>query len=110
MDPIVLPLRFVAPFRCLLEYPFEPGEVRRVMDLPLRLVGYHVCCPGCATKQVILADDVTFREEGQTSEVDERATSKRPYTHPQRVFTDRGVPCLRCRRGIRFSGDTILIE
>lgn len=110
MDLISLPLRFVHPFRCLLDYPYEPGEVRRVLDLPLRVTGYHVCCPGCGVRQVILAEDVPFREEGEVSEVDDRTTSKRPYKRPARVFTDKAVPCLRCRRGIRFAGDAILLE
>lgn len=102
-------LRFVAPFRCMLEHPFEKGEVRRVLDLPLGLIGYQVSCPGCGTRQVFLAEEVTFREGPSISETDPHADPPRIFLRPSTVHSHPPVTCLRCRLKIRFDGDAIVV-
>lgn len=69
---MTVPIRFVAPGRCLARQPLEPGEVIRVPALNRTgrtpLVGYHVACPACGARRIELHDEVRF-EEGPPTEL-----------------------------------------
>ena len=79
-----------------LSCKLEPGELRRVPQNPrVRVVGYHVCCPGCGfVTMAVNGDEGLVITEGE-----------------QGLSFSRPVDCLFCETLVRLDGgEMTLVE
>jgi len=109
-EPFRSPLRFVPPFRCLIEYPIQKGEIKRVLPAPQLLVGYQVACPSCGVQQIALRDDMHFAEGELVEETYQTSGKTRTFLHPCSVRSEKTIVCPRCHVRIRFDGDALSVE